>query len=165
MGAGSWSGVVEKKSRDSWNQLKGKDKSLQSHFILNNLQCWIMHNMTRKVSRFNLNAVDFQQPAMSKKQRSHWPSVSAHSSVPVFLNWQWRRHPGQKEQQRGWQREIRRLSTTHWEEVASTRPFLDTRHGCFTQTEVVMVMFVESGRFVFIYILTSCEREHERVYT
>lgn len=34
----------------------------------------------------------------------------------------------------------------------------------FHSDKVVMVMFVESGGFVFIYILTSCEREHERVY-
>lgn len=32
-----------------------------------------------------------------------------------------------------------------------------------TQTEMDMVMFVESGGFVFISILTSCEREYERV--
>lgn len=71
--------------------------------------------------------------------------------------------PNKKNNSAEWRREIRGLSTTHWEEVASTRPFSVTSHGCSTQTEVVMVMFVESGRFVFVYILTSRESEHVRV--
>lgn len=51
--------------------------------------------------RFNWHAVDLQQPVTSEKQPQRWQSVSAHSSAPVFLNWQWRRNPGQKEQQWG----------------------------------------------------------------